>query len=158
MTAPEHQKKSPPSYLWFIVAAIAAIVALATGVQQWEYNKKQEAAEQFFRFKDADTFLSQPPFQGISTQIEADKYVPESSKNKTKTKDFVNIVEPKNQAAMQLFETITFRLTPSATSAECRPSGGIESTNIDTYEVMLDAPGFTVDEIGDAVRSPTSPY
>lgn len=129
--------KAPPSRAWFIVAAVAAFVALSAGVLQWvNYHNDLKNAAQAYRFSHVEVVLNQPAFQGISTQIEGDKWLPSGP---------TDIV--KNPESISLYDTITLKLKPLATGADCSPS------DVVAYQVLLDAPGFTVDKIGDTVRS-----
>ena len=53
----------------------------------------------------------------------------------------------KNPKSIALYDTITLKLHALPTGSDCSPS------DIVAYEVLVDAPGFTVDKIGDALRS-----
>ena len=129
--------KAPPSRAWFIVAAVAAFVALSAGVLQWvNYQKDLKNAAQAYRFSHVEVVLNQPAFQGLTTQIEGDKWLPSGP---------TDIV--KNPESISLYDTITLKLKPLATGADCSPS------DVVSYQVLLDAPGFTVDKIGETVRS-----
>ncbi len=129
--------KATASRAWFIVAGLAAFVAISAGVLQWlNYQKDLKNAAQAYRFSHVEVVLNQPSFDGISTQIEGDKWLP------TGPSDIV-----KNPDSIALYDTITLKLKPLATGADCSPS------NIDAYQVLLDAPGFTVDKIGNTARS-----
>ena len=133
--APPHQRHSS-SRTWFVVAAVAAVVTLAAGVQWWSYQRDLNAAAQAYRFKTVEIALTQPPFNGISTQIDGNKWLPSGPQ------DIV-----RNPESIALYETITLALRPLTTGTGCAPS------NIDGYQVLVDAPGFMVDKIGDATRS-----
>ncbi|MGC1381220.1 MAG: hypothetical protein WA814_09410 [Candidatus Baltobacteraceae bacterium] len=136
-TATDPRPKAPPSRAWFIVAAVAAIVALGAGALQWVgYQKDLRDAAQAYRFKHVEVVLNQPPFGGISTQIEGEKWLPSGPS------DIV-----KDPESISLYDTITLKLQPLAMGADCSPS------DIAAYQVLLDAPGFTVDKLGDALRS-----
>ena len=129
--------KGAPSRAWFIVAGLAAFVAIAAGVVQWvNYQRDLRDAAQAYRFSHVEVVLNQPSFDGISTQIEGDKWLP------TGPSDIV-----KNPESISLYDTITLKLKPLATGADCSAS------DIVSYQVLLDAPGFTVDKIGDNLRS-----
>jgi hypothetical protein len=129
-------RRSSSARVWFLIAAVAAIVTLAAGAQWWSYQQELRNAAQAYRFKTVEVALTQPPFNGISTQIDGDKWLPDGPK------DIV-----KDPESIALYETITFTLRPLTTGTGCSAS------NIDSYQVLVDAPGFTVDKIGDAVRS-----
>ncbi len=134
---PVTRPKAPPSRVWFIVASIAAVVTIAAGVLQWvAYQKDLNAAAQAYRFNHVEVVLTQPSFDGISTQIEGDRWLP------TGPSDIV-----KNPKSIALYDTITLKLHALPTGSDCSPS------DIVAYEVLVDAPGFTVDKIGDALRS-----
>jgi hypothetical protein len=123
--------------VWFIVAAIAASVTIAAGLLQWmTYQRDLKAAAQAYRFNHVEVVLTQPSFDGISTQIEGDRWLP------TGPSDIV-----KNPDSIALYDTITLKLRALPTGSDCSPS------NIVAYQVLVDAPGFTVDKIGDSLRS-----
>lgn len=136
-TAPAPRLKAPPSRVWFIVAAIAAVVTVAAGALQWyTYQKDLNDAAKAYRFNHVEVVLTQPSFDGISTQIEGDRWLPNGPS------DIV-----KNPESIALYDTITLKLHALPTGSDC------SSSNIVAYQVLLDAPGFTVDKIGDALRS-----
>jgi hypothetical protein len=136
-TDPTSRSKSASSRVWFTVAAIAALVALTAGVLQWlAYQRELKNAAQAYRFNHVEVVLTQPPFDGISTQIEGNRWLPDGPS------DIV-----KDPESIALYDTITFELHPLATGSDC------SSSNVVAYEVLVDAPGFTVDRLGDAVRT-----
>jgi hypothetical protein len=132
-------RRSSSARIWFLIAAVASIVTLAAVAQGWSYQKGLRDAEiraQAYRFKNVEVALNQPPFNGISTQINVDRWLPEGPR------DIVRDPE-----SIALNETITLGLQPLITGTGCSPS------NVDSYNVLVDAPGFAVDKIGDAIRS-----
>lgn len=120
--------------IWFAIAIIAAIVSAAVYVQWWNY--KQELKLAAIRFNSVEVALTQPPFDDITTQIDSQTFLPEGPQD---------VLE--HPESIALYETITLGLRPLATGTSCARS------NIDAYQVLVDAPGFTVDKIGDATRS-----
>jgi hypothetical protein len=124
--------------VWFIVAGVAAVITLIACFQWWKYQAALRAAAQAYRFNHVEIVLTQPPFNGISTQIEGDKWLPDGPK------DIV-----KDPESIALYDTITLKLQPLPTGPDCSAS------NIHAYDVQVDAPGFTVDTIGGTLRSRT---
>jgi hypothetical protein len=102
---------------------------------QWLGYERLREANQAYRFTHADIVLTQPPFNSISTQIRVDKWLPDGPQ------DII-----KDPAPIALYDTIRLTLQPLSTGSQCSPS------NIVSYEVLADAPGFTIDRIGDALR------
>jgi hypothetical protein len=121
---------------WFAITAIAASFALAGGWNWWTYQQKLQAAAKAYRFKHVEISLTQPPFRGLSTQIGGQKWLTDGPQ------DIVSDPQP-----IALNETISLELTPLTTGTSCSPS------DITAYEVDVNAPGFTVDGIGDALKS-----
>jgi hypothetical protein len=136
MTASPSQHRPPSSRVWFIVAGLAAVVALIAGAQWWSYEKALNDAAKAYRFNVVEVGLTQPAFNGITTQISGDRYLSDGPED--------IVADPKPIA---LYETITLKLSALNTGAGCAPS------NIQAFAVLVDAPGFTVDRIGDASRS-----
>lgn len=124
------------SRIWFVIAAIAGLIALVAAFQWWKYQADLRAAAQAYRFNHVEVVLTQPPFNGLSTQIEGDRWLPDGPR------DIV-----KNPESIALWDTITLKLEPLPTGSGC------SSSNVAGYEVLVDAPGFTVDKLGDALRS-----
>ncbi len=127
------------AHLWFILAAIAMIVAVISGAQWWNYEQDRLNGTQLYHFRQAEDQLSRPPFEDITASIEVDKY-----QAKPAAEDIV-----KTKASLGLYETATFKLRPLLTGG----SGACSPSNVDQYEALIDAPGFVVDRIGDALRS-----
>jgi hypothetical protein len=127
------------SYPWFILAAIAAIIAVISGIQWLNYQQDQINGTQLYHFQRAEDQLSRPPFDDITASIEVDKY--------RASPDAEDIV--KTKASLALYETTTFKLRPLLTGG----SGACSPSNIAEYEALIDAPGFVVDRIGDPYRS-----
>lgn len=128
--------KARSSRVWFLAAAVAALVAIVAWWQWWSYQNDLQAAAKAYRFKYVEVVLTQPPFEGIATQIEGDKWLADGPR------DIVREPDP-----IALYDTITLKLEPLTTGTQCAPS------NILTYDVVVDAPGFTVDNLGNAARS-----
>jgi hypothetical protein len=124
------------SRMWFIVASLAAVITAIAWGHWWQYQRESRAAAQALAFNKVEIQLTQPAFAGITAQIDGLKY------SLAEQKDIV-----KQPDSIKLDETISFSLRPLATGAGCSPS------NIDNYRVVLDAPAFTVDPIGDGSRS-----
>lgn len=120
--------------IWFAIAIIAAMVAAAVGVQWWNYERQIKLAA--IRFNSVELALTQPPFDDITTQIDSQTFLPDGPRDVLQ-----------HPEAIALYETITLGLRPLATGTSCA------SSNIDAYQISVDAPGFTVDKIGDAIRS-----
>lgn len=126
----------PSSRVWFVIAVVAAAVTLVAGAQWWRYESALSDAARDYRFNTVEVGLTQPPFDGIVTQIDGDKWLPDGPR------DIVRDPE-----SIALYETITLTLKPLTTGSGC------SNSPIDSYQVLVDAPGFTVDKIGDATRS-----
>ncbi len=124
------------SRIWFAIAAIAAIVAGIVGVRWWLYDRDIQLAAKAYRFNSVEIALTQPPFNDITTQIDGSKWLPNGPQ------DIV-----KDPESIALYETITLALRPLTTGTGCSGS------TIVAYQVLVDAPGFTVDRIGDAART-----
>ncbi|MBV8067407.1 MAG: hypothetical protein JO113_05495 [Candidatus Eremiobacteraeota bacterium] len=139
MNASPHPAPRSRSRLWFILAGIAAIVAIVSGIQWWNYEQDQANGAQLYHFQQAEDRLTRPPFDDITASIEVDKY--------RASPDAEDIV--KTKGSIGLYETTTFKLKPLLTGG----SGACSASNVYGYEVLVDAPGFTVDRIGDAFRS-----
>jgi hypothetical protein len=141
MTAPHvtlHRADSA-SQRWSYVALIALFIALAAAARWgiYDYNLRQAQQAYSKNFKNTvETQLTQP-FYGISAQIDLQKWFSGGSQD---------IVGSANLVALN--ETISLTLLPQSTGSDCS-----SSSNINEYEVVLDAPGFTFEIIGDSVRS-----
>jgi hypothetical protein len=123
------------SRLWFIVAALAAVMAAAAWAHWWQYQRASQAAAQALAFKKVEIQFTQPAFAGITAQIDRQKY------SLAERRDIVQQPD-----SIKLDETISLILQPLATSAGCAPS------DIEKIKVVLDAPAFTVDTVGDPTR------
>ena len=128
-----------PVRMWLIIALLSALVASTAWVQWWRYQSASRAALDALAFNEVEKQLTQPAFAGISTELHGKKYSPHDTQV---TQDFVHLPD-----SIKLDETIGFSLQPLATSTDCSPS------DIESIRVSLDAPAFTVDTIGDPVRS-----
>jgi hypothetical protein len=135
--APIAHPRAGAARAWFIVAGIAAAIAIVAVVQWWSYQRELKTAAQAYRFSHVEVLLTQPPFNGISTQIEGDRWLSDGPQ------DIV-----RNPESIALYDTITLKLQPWPTG-----SSGCSASNIVSYDVLVDAPGFTVDKLGDTSRS-----
>jgi hypothetical protein len=140
VTAPHvtFRRRGSASQRWSYVALIALFIALAAAARWaiYEYDLKQAQQAYKTNFKTTvETQLTQP-FYGISVQIDLLKWF---------SGGYQDIVESASSVALN--ETISLTLQPQSTGNDC------SSSNIDEYEVLLDAPGFATEIIGDSVRS-----
>ena len=126
----------PAPHVWFIAAGVAAMIAVIAGSLWYKNASELDAAAQAYRFKTVEVNLTQPPFDGISTQIAGYRWL------STGPLDIVKSPQP-----IDLYETITLTLQPLTTGSGCSTSA------VSSYAVLLDAPGFTVDRIGAAERT-----
>jgi hypothetical protein len=131
-------RDDPASQRWVFVALVALFIAIAAAARwvtyEYDLNQAQQAYRKNFR-TTVETQLTQP-FYGISAQIDLQKWFSGGSQD---------IVESANLVALN--ETISLTLQPQSTGNDC------SSSNINEYKVVLDAPGFMTDIIGDSVRS-----
>jgi hypothetical protein len=130
--------KGPPraARKWGLIALVALLITAAAWGQRWRYYRSSKEAAQASRFEKIESDLNQPAFAGISTEIHGLKY------GVSGTQDVVQQLE-----AVKLDETIAFSLTPLDTITDCSSSDTVG------IKVSLDAPAFTVHQIGDEMRS-----